>query len=232
MVKLLGFASPQEAIGRRIDLDHNVFPIVGVVKDFHNKSFRSAIQPLAMGCNLDNSGQAALRIDLAAAKPAMAEVEKAWEKIYPEYVFDSEWMDVSIANFYEMESALMRLARVFAGIAVFIGCLGLYGLAAFLVNRKQREIGIRKVLGAGVAGILWLFGREYSRLILAAFAVAAPLSFWLMNGWLAGFAYRISLGAWVFGVALGATFLVAAATVGFQSIRAAMAEPAKSLRSE
>jgi len=122
--------------------------------------------------------------------------------------------------------------RLIAGIAVFIGCLGLYGLATFMVLRKRKEIGIRKTLGASVAGVLWLFGKEYVRLLLLAFLVAAPLAWWAMDQWLDNYAFHISLGAGILGLSLLITFGVAVMTVGVQSIRAALANPVESLRSE
>jgi ABC-type antimicrobial peptide transport system permease subunit len=141
-------------------------------------------------------------------------------------------MDEQMAEFMETETMLLRLVRTFAGVAIFIGCLGLYGLAAFMVTRKRKEVGIRKTLGASILGILWLFGKEYTRLIAIAFIVAAPLAWWAMSTWLQDYTYRISIGAGVFVLSLLSTFGIAAITVGFQSVKAALANPVKSLRSE
>lgn len=231
-MKKLGFSSPEEIIGKILDVDHQISPIVGVLKDFHNRSFHEGITPQVLTCSADNSDVAAVRFNLQNAAPTLAAVEKTWSGIFPEYVFKSSFMDEQVARFYEQETVILKLVRAFAGIAVFIGCLGLYGLAAFMVARKTKEIGIRKTLGATVLGILWLFGKEYFRLILVAFAIATPLAWWTMNGWLQDYAYRISLGAGIFAISLLATFGIATLTVGFQSIRAALANPVKSLRSE
>ena len=141
-------------------------------------------------------------------------------------------MDEQTAGFYEQEIRLLRLIDLFAGIAILIGALGLFGLTAFMVARKTREIGIRKILGATVPGLLWLFGKEYTRLLLVAFVVAAPLGWWAMTYWLDDFAYRIEVGWAVFGLALAFSVLSVVLTVGYQSIRAALANPARNLRSE
>lgn len=125
-----------------------------------------------------------------------------------------------------------KLINFFAGIALFIGCMGLYGLVLFMVVQKTKEIGVRKVLGASVGSILWLFSREFVRLIGIAFVLAAPVAWWVMDGWLQDFQYRISLGPGIFLVALLVTVLVALLTVSFQSVRAALMNPVKSLRSE
>ena len=232
MMKKLGFATPEEIVGKILDVDHQVFPVVGVVKDFHNRSFHEGIYPQVLTCSADNNDVAAVRMNLQNATTTLAAIEKTWSGIFPEYVYESSFMDEQVARFYEQESVILKLVRAFAGIAVFIGCLGLYGLAAFMVARKTKEIGIRKTLGASILGILWLFGKEYFRLILLAFAVAAPLAWWGMNGWLQDYAYRVSLGAGIFALSLLATFGIAFLTVGFQSMRAALANPVKSLRSE
>lgn len=232
LMKKLGYNNPDEIVGKILDVDHNVFPIVGVVKNFHNRSFHEGIFPQVLTCSARHNDVAAVRMNVANAAPTLAALEKTWSGIFPEYVYESRFMDDEVARFYEQEAVILKLVRAFAGIAVFIGCLGLYGLAAFMVARKTKEIGIRKTLGASILGILWLFGKEYFRLILVAFAVAMPLAWWTMNGWLQDYAYRISLGAGIFVFSLLATFGIAVLTVGFQSIRAALANPVKSLRSE
>lgn len=232
IVQRLGLASPEEIIGKKISVDHVAFPVVGVVRNFHNHSFHEGIQPQVFASDAGNYDVVALRINLQNAKPTLAAVEKVWTGVFPEFYYEYDFMDAQIADFYEQESIILQLARLFAGIAIFIGCLGLYGLAAFMVLRKTKEIGIRKTLGASISGILWLFGKEYVRLIIAAFLVAAPLAWWAMNTWLEDYAYRISLGAGIFAVSLLATFAVAVLTVGAQSARAALANPVNSLRSE
>lgn len=232
VTKKLGMASPGEIVGKRLSVDGTPFEVVGVLKNFHNLSFHEGIEPLVMASDQGNYDVCAVRIDMRDVKPTLAALEKTWTDIFPEYFYEYEFMDARVADFYEQESIMLQLIRLFAGIAVFIGCLGLYGLAAFMVLRKTKEIGIRKTLGASISGILWLFGREYARLIALAFLVAAPLGWWAMNKWLDDYAYRISIGAGIFAASLAVTLGVAVATVGFQSLRAALANPVRSLRSE
>lgn len=233
MVRKLGFTSPEEILGKKLyEGKDRGFPVVGVVKDFHNRSFHEAIIPQIMMANADRYDNCAVRLNLQNQKQALAEIQKIWLAHFPEYYFESVFMDTRLAKFYEQEGILLQLIRLFAGIAVFVGCLGLYGLAAFLITRKRKEIGIRKTLGAGISSILWQFGKEYTRLIVLAFVLAGPLAWWAMEAWLKEYAYRISMSTGIFMVSLLATFGVAVLTVGFQSVKAALANPVKSLRSE
>jgi len=232
VVKKLQLASPEDILGKTLAVDGVPHQVVGVVNNFHNHSFHEKIQPQVIASDVSNYDVAALRIQLQNTKPTLEAIEKTWTSIYPEFFYEQDFMDAQIAEFYQQESIILKLVRLFAGIALFIGCLGLYGLSAFMVTRKTKEIGIRKTLGASVGGILWLFGKEYVRLILLAFLVAAPLSWWAMNTWLQDYAYRISVGMGIFTVSLLATFGIAMVTVGAQSVQAALTNPVKSLRSE
>jgi putative ABC transport system permease protein len=232
VVKRLGLAPAEDILGKLLYVDNVPFPVVGVVGNFHNHSMHEAIQPQVIASNLDNYDVCAVRLNLRNPQPALAAIEKVWVNTFPDHYFEYDFMDQRVADFYREESIIMQLIRLFAGLAVFIGCLGLYGLAAFMVARKTKEIGVRKTLGASVAGILWLFGKEYSRLIAVSFLVAAPLAWWGMNAWLDNYQYRIPIGADIFLIALSVTFLIATLTVGVQSVRAALANPVRSLRSE
>jgi len=231
-VRKLNLASADEVIGKKLIVDGEAMPVVGVVKDFHNQSFRDAIQPICMGSGLDNYDVCAVKINLQNTQPTLAALEKTWTTFFPDQYYEYDFMEARIADFYAEEATALLLIRLFAGIAIFIGCLGLYGLAAFMVTRKTKEIGIRKTLGASVSGILWLFGKEYTRLIVLAFIVSTPVAWWAMNAWLDDYVYRISMGAGIFFGSLAVTLLVAMLTVGIQSVRAALANPVKSLRSE
>ncbi|MHA4811856.1 ABC transporter permease [Flavitalea flava] len=233
-VKKLNLPSPQEVIGKRISINGGTIsaPIVGVVKDFHNYSLHNEIAPICMMAGYDYYENCSIRINLANTRPALASFEKIWNGIYPEYLFAYHFLDDRIAEFYETDTMMLTLVEVFAGIAILIGCLGLYGLVSFMALRKTKEIGVRKVLGASLMNILWLFGKEFSRLLVIAFAIAAPLAGWVMYRYLQDFKYRIQIGAWIFALAILATFLIAALTVGYRSLRAALTNPVKSLRSE
>jgi len=150
----------------------------------------------------------------------------------PGKIYEYQFLDERIAEFYETEETMLKLIRAFSLIAILIGCLGLYGLVSFMAAQKTKEIGIRKVLGSSVTEILWIFGKEFSILIVAAFVVAAPVAWWLMNAWLRDFKYHIQIGPLIFILAIGITMAIAMCTVGWQSLRAALANPVKSLRTE
>jgi len=231
-VKKLNLASPAEILNKTVSIGSEKAPVVGVVRDFHNWSLSEPIAAIAIGSRSSNYSTCAVQLNAGNPAPVMAQIQQVWQAHFPEHYYESKFMDERMSEQIETETMIMRLVRTFAGIAIFIGCLGLYGLAAFLVTQKRKEVGIRKTLGATIPGILWLFGKEYMRLIVIAFVLAAPLAWWVMDAWLQDYAYRISLGAGIFVLSLLITLGVAALTVGFQSVRAALANPVESLRSE
>ena len=159
-------------------------------------------------------------------------MDKIWSSTFPDFVFEYEFYDEAIGKMYLLETAMLGLIQAFALIAILIGCLGLYGLVSFMVAQKTKEVGVRKVLGASVGQILWLFGKEFSILILIAFLIAAPFSWWVLNGWLQDFQFRINMGVGIFALAVLLTGMIALLTVGWQSSRVALANPVKSLRTE
>ena len=232
VVKKLHLASPSDIIGQSINLDGSTAPVVGVVKDFYNYSFRGEIAPIVIVSAAAHYRTCALSIDMNQVRPILASVEKIWNNTYPEYVYTHQFLDERIARFYELDNIMLRLIEVFSGIAIFIGCLGLYGLISFMAVRKTKEIGIRKVLGAGLAQILWLFGKEFTRLLGLAFVIAAPIAWWVMNRYLEEFKYRIPISWGVFLPAIAGSIVVAALTVSYRSWRAASANPVKSLKTE
>jgi len=231
-VRKLSLKSPQQIIGKTITINNKKAAVVGVVKDFNTESFRSSISPIVIAPKSLQYSYAAVSINLNNIKPALTAFEKIWKETYPEYVYSAVFVDEKIAKFYELDNTILRLVQGFAGIAILIGCLGLYGLVSFMAAQKTKEIGVRKVLGASLQNILWLFGKEFSRLLLIAFVIAAPISWLVMHHWLQEFVYRINMGFWIFLVAILSTFVIALATVSFQAIKAALANPVKSLRSE
>ncbi len=231
-VKALGLVSARDAIGKPASVDNRPGTIVGVVKDFHFKSFRTAIEPLCMSTRSEAYTSCGIKVSPRALATTMADIEQIWKAQYPASIFTYRFMDEDVARFYKLDRMLLQLIQLFAGIALFVGCLGLYGLVSFMAAQKTKEIGVRKVLGATTGNILWLFGKEFTRLLLIAFMLAAPLAWWLMHKWLANFVYRIDPGSGLFILAIVITLLVALLTVGFRSLKAALTNPVKSLRSE
>ncbi|OQP58995.1 ABC transporter permease [Niastella populi] len=162
----------------------------------------------------------------------MRQIEKRWTAMNPREMFTYEFLDDHIADFYRQEQKLYTAFRIFAGIAILIGCLGLYGLNSFATIQRTKEVSIRKVLGTPLASIVYLFSRKFIWLILIAFLVAAPLSYFAMHNWLKHFAYHIDISAGFFIAAITASFVIAALTIASQTIKAARANPVKALKSE
>ena len=230
-VKKLGL-SPGSVLGKRMQANDLPGVVVGVVSDFHNLSFHEAIEPLCIASKLGQYQLCAVKIGLGNLPTTLAALERTWNGVFVEYSYNYEFLDDHIGRFYELEALMLRLILVFAAIAIFIGCLGLYGLVSFVVAQCTKEIGVRKVLGATVAGIVWQLDRQFIALVLMAFAIAAPLAGWAMNSWLAGFTYRVPLGADTFALAALGTLGLTLTVVGYQSVKAALMNPVKSLRSE
>jgi len=232
LVKKLGLGSPQDAIGKNIRVDGRVRPIVGVVKDFHDNSLRDPIRPLVMTTLQDAYGCVNIKLQPGKTKATVAAVASLWNNIYPDFVFEYSFIDQSVADYYKQENQLSQLYKIFSGIAIFISCLGLYGLISFMAVRRNKEIGIRKVLGASPGNIVFLLSREFTLLIAIAFLIACPFAWYFMIKWLQQYSFRIDLGAGFFILTILASLLIAWLTVGYSAIRAATANPVKSLRTE
>ncbi|MDP9076704.1 MAG: ABC transporter permease [Bacteroidota bacterium] len=229
----LGIKRAEDALGKTITFDNYAnLPIVGVVADFKTNSMREEIKPLVIYPAKKSEQEIAVKIEGQKLTKTAAAVQNLWKNNYPEYVYTGFFVDDSIAKFYMQENQLEQIYKIFAIIAIFISCLGLYGLVSFMAVQRTREVGIRKVLGASIGSIVYLFSKEFIALIAVAFAIGAPAAWYLMNGWLQTFAYRISPGLWVFAAAIATSLLIGWATVGYKAVRAALANPVKSLRSE
>ncbi len=229
----LGLKDPQDAIGKTLSFGGGKWcPIVGVVRDFKNQSLREEIRPTVIINMPQFESQAAIKIRSANLTAVTSAVAAAWETTFPEYAYNSSWLDENIRDFYKQEERMSRLYKVYAALAIFISCLGLYGLVSFMAVQKTKEVGIRKVLGASVSSIVYLFSKEFTLLVLIAFALAGPIAWMLMNKWLQNFVYKIHIGAGVFVLAIAASILIAWMAVGYKAIGAALANPVKSLRSE
>ena len=206
--------------------------IIGVVNDFHTRSLQEPLEPVVIVTEWARPRNILVRIDGRDVPGALAYIEETWARMMPEKPLVYDFLDQQYAAMYRSEERLSRLAGVFTGLALFVACMGLWSLAAFSAHRKMREIGVRKVLGASVRQIVALLVNEFLKLIVVAFAVAAPVAWFVMQRWLDGYAYRIDLSIWIV-VAIGVVILgTAALTVSYQSIRAAVADPVESIRSE
>lgn len=233
LMQKVGIKEPSEAIGKTIRIGAGQFrEIVGVVRDFKNNSLRDGIQPTAIISYPAFYSLTAIKLKSNNLGKSNEAIQQVWDKHYPEYAAETSFLDESINEFYQQEERLSRLYKVYATLAIIISCLGLYGLVSFMAVQKNKEVGIRKVLGASVGSIVYLFSKEFTVLILIAFALAAPAGWYLMNNWLQNFTYRIDIGAWVFILAVLASVLIAWLTVGYKAISAATANPVKSLKSE
>jgi len=229
----IGFTNPTDAVGETLYLFADFpKPIVGVVKNFNTGSLHENILPMIMGPQVKNYQTMTVKIDMKNSREIIAKIESAWSAAYPEFVFDYQFLDETIGKFYNDEQRVSRLFTIFSFIAIGIGCLGLFGLVSFMAAQRTKEIGVRKVMGASVGDILVMFSKEFVKLILIAFAVAAPGAYFVMNGWLQDFAYRISIGAEVFGLAVALTLIIAGVTVGYRAIKAATANPVDALKYE
>lgn len=244
-VKTIGLQDP---IGRRIsntDLFRNdperqkerLFTVVGVVKDFHFQSLRDEVTPLVVFSKEVFGEQAGAPFLAVRLKPenytqAIEKIENHWKKFAPERIFRYQFLEDNLNHNYIEEQRSGRLFTIFSGLAIVIACVGLFGLSAYTANLRTKEIGIRKVLGATILQAVVLLSKDFTRLILIAFAVSVPLAWWMMNRWLSNFAYHISLNAWPFVIAGALAITIAWLTVSYQSLRAAITNPVKSLKSE
>ncbi|HMX79230.1 MAG TPA: ABC transporter permease [Ferruginibacter sp.] len=232
-LKRLGITDPQQALNKEIDLWGQMkFNIVGVVKDFNAMSLRQALVPVLITSVKDFYGVAGIKLQGKDIPATMKKVETLWNEVYPDYVYEERYLDAKIANFYTQERKMSDLYKIFAALAIFLSCLGLYGLASFMALQKVKEVGIRKVLGASVNNILFLFSKEFMLLIGIAFLVATPLAYYFMHRWLQDFVYRVDISWWVIALSGIIALFIALLTISFKAIKAAIANPVKSLRAE
>jgi putative ABC transport system permease protein len=235
----LGFSTPDQALGQTLLWNTWRKPdfvkkgqVVGVVKDFHFKSLYDKMEPAVLQVYPEAYWKVAVKMKTADISNTLAYVQKVWSKFTPDYPIEYRFLDESFDQMYKAEDKLKSLLWIFTAITVFVACLGLFGLAAYAAERRKKEIGIRKVLGASVQGIVLLLSKEFVRLVVVALLIASPIAWYAMKGWLEDFAYRIELEWWIFAIAGILAIVIALLTVGFQSVKAAVMNPVKSLRSE
>jgi putative ABC transport system permease protein len=241
--KALGFKKPEQALGKMLIYESGKgdikLPIVGILADFHLQSLREPIKPLYMMSDMKYESAMSVKIKSAGKsadsfKAVTAKMKKAYDEVYPNsnWEFDPKFFDETIAKFYKKEQQFAQILNTATGIAIFISCMGLFGLVAFTTRQRTKEIGIRKVLGASVTQIVNLLSKDFLRLVILGIVIASPIAYWAMNKWLQDFAYRINIEWWIFALAGIVAVVIALLTVSYQSIKAALANPVKSLRTE
>ncbi|MEQ8572921.1 MAG: FtsX-like permease family protein, partial [Fulvivirga sp.] len=232
--RTLGFANPEDIVGKYIttgvgDISAEV---IGVVKDFHLTSLHEKIDPAVLVHFPQFYYNTGVKISMENSREAIAHIEESFNNVYPESMFEYTFIDDSIQEFYTNESQTFDLLKLFSGLSIFISCLGLLGMISFIVAQRTKEVGVRKVLGAGVMSIVLLFTKDFMALVLVAFAIASPIAWYVMDSWLGNFAYQIDIKFWFFALAMLISVIITFITIGFQSFQSAISNPVDSLRDE
>lgn len=233
LVHKLGIHNPELALNKEMALNPKLKGlIVGVLKNYHNRSLKNEDAPMFMTTFKKAYQLTNIKLASGNITTTLQAIEKLWNEVFPGYAFEYQFLDDRIAHMYKQEKQLANIYTWFAAIAILLSCLGLYGLASFMAVQRIKEVGIRKVLGASVSGIVYLFSKEFVLLIIIGFAIAAPITWYLMNKWLQDYTYRISIHWDIFALSALIAIIIALATVSFQLVKAALTNPVKSLRSE
>lgn len=234
LVKKLGLQSPQDVIGKSLALRGwaKKVSIVGVIKDYNSRPLRDAMAPMVITSDNNAYNWIAVRMKRNNMSSTLENVRKLFTGIYPTYMYEQYFYDETIERFYQNEAITEQLFKIFSFLAILISCLGLYGLVSFMAVQKTKEVGIRKVLGASVQSIVYMFSKEFTLLIALAFFIAAPAGYYFMNSWLSDFYYHTNIGWGVFLLAIFFCMVIAWITVGYKAFKAAMVNPVKSLKSE
>jgi putative ABC transport system permease protein len=226
--KLTGFENP---IGKKLYNSPDVYTIIGVVKNFNYESLRKNVGPLSFRLG-NNNWETAYRFNTSNISGLLTTIENKYKAVAPGMPFKYEFLDKAFDDMYRQERRVGTVALSFALLAMIIACLGLFGLATYIAEQRTKEIGIRKVLGASVTNIVKMLSTDFVKLVMLAFIIATPLAWWFMNTWLQDFAFRIELSWWIFAVTGIVALIIALFTLSFQAIRAAIANPVKSLKTE
>jgi putative ABC transport system permease protein len=230
--KLLGFSSPQAAIGQMLIKTKSRWTIIGVVADSHQKSLRYAIEPTFFRPQLSIGSQISVKMNTSNPTQTIASIKAVYEKFYPGNIFDFAFLDQRYNDQYKNDALFGEAFGIFGGFAIFIASLGLLGLSLFATLQRTKEIGVRKVLGASVSNIVLLLSKDFIKLVLVAILIATPIAWYVLHNWLQDFAYHITISWWVFVLSGITAVIIALTTISFQAIKAANANPVKSLRSE
>ncbi len=229
-----GIASAQEAIGQMLKIGDRLYPIAGVVKNFHTQDFYNDINPVVIMTHRGRISGVNIKLadDVRSWQATLEAIRQTWNQIYPPEHFEYKFYDESIASLYQQEKNMSKLVNTATGISIFIGCLGLFGLATLTAFQRTKEIGIRKVLGASVTGIISMLSKDFVKLVLVAVLIASPIAWWAMNRWLENFAYKITISPFIFIIAGLLAIVIAIVTVSTQAVKAAITNPVNSLRDE
>ena len=235
--RFMGDKNPQESLGKMLYWNDKSYPVAGVVADFHTSSLHDPITPLCIINRPEREGGIAIKlsskgIPVAAVKSILSKISQVWKQIYPGTNFNYKFYDESLASLYEKDKQTATLMNAAMLVAIFISCIGLFGLVLFTAETRAKEISIRKILGASVAGITIMLTKDFVKLVIISLFIAAPIGWYFMNSWLNGFAYRVRISGWIFVIAGAVALLIALFTTGFHAIKAAFANPVKNLRRE
>jgi putative ABC transport system permease protein len=231
-MKMFGYHSPQQIVGKKFDQWGRRGIVIGVVRDFHFRSLQEVIKPLSIRIEPDGCNLISISVSGKNLPQTISAIENKWKTFIPNRPFSYDFLDEFFDQQYRSEDRFGRLFLNFAILAIFISCLGLLGLASYSTLQRTKEIGVRKVMGASLMNIVNLLSIDFLKLVILSFVIAAPIAWWFMYKWLQGFAYRVNMGWWVFALGGLTALLIALATVSFQAIKAAIANPVKSLRAE
>jgi putative ABC transport system permease protein len=231
-VKLLGFTSNENALGKQIMVFDRKWDVIGVVNDFHQKSLRYALEPTALFPYYGTNNWISVKVNPTNVTATMAAIKTKYDAFFPGNIFEYFFLDEQFNAQYKDDQLFGKAFTLFAGFAIFIACLGLLGLSLFATSQRVKEIGVRKVLGASASNIVLLLSKDFIRLVIIAFVIASPLAWFIMHRWLQDFAYRIDLSGWIFAGAGLLAVIIALVTISFQAIKAAVANPVRSLRAE
>jgi predicted lysophospholipase L1 biosynthesis ABC-type transport system permease subunit len=232
LIHKLGIMDPRKAVGAHFTANGRNATIMGVMQDFQEESKHKKIRACVLEYKAQIFFTACIKLQPAGMNNTIEKIGKSWSKLFPNNLFQYQFLDEHIASLYTQEQKVYTAFKLFSGIAILIGCLGLYGLIAFSTAQRTKEVGIRKVLGAPIMSIVGLFSKEFIILITVAFFIAAPVGYYAMHSWLQNYAYHINITAGIFIVSIAASVIIAMITISYQAIKAALVNPVKSLRSE
>jgi putative ABC transport system permease protein len=231
-VEMMGFEDLKAALDQDIFFWGDTFKIVGVVKDYHQESLKADFDPLIFRCLPASRSYYSLKVETNNISETIAHAQAVWDDIFPGNPFEYFFLDDHFNRQYQADLRFGKVFGFFAGLAIFVACLGLFGLSSFMATQRTKEIGVRKVLGASIASILALLSKDFVKLILAACVISIPIAYLILQNWLHNYAFHIDLSWWLFVLPMLAVLFIAIFTVSFQSLKAALANPVDTLRDE